>query len=315
MTGGSKPEIEEWTKSPPPPDKAAESRSSSGVSTGQKAKMDALAARAAKKKGSNGKTPKKRVREEDARDSSAAAAAVVLGSHKQDRGGGGGKKRRSGGDYLQFYNKKSPAAGRSANTIRPLQRRCLDCSSDISSKPNYHKRCVTCYLFEKTLAPSNGRASSGSLRASSPAAPPSSQWGSSNGSSQPRRHTDRDRPPPRAMPARIARGSGPRVDPRPRVAQGALHVESRQLREALEKSEVEAQFEAMQQVQEAIEISEVEPQHEMIQHQELFGGSTLLPLRGPDALEVEQGVLSKAEGFKLNSTAVAEAEKQLMDSS
>ena len=117
------------------------------------------------------------------------------------------------------------------------------------------------------------------------------------------------------MPARIARGSGPRVDPRPRVAQGALHVESRQLREALEKSEVEAQFEAMQQVQEAIEISEVEPQHEMIQHQELFGGSTLLPLRGPDALELEQGVLSKAEGFKLNSTAVAEAEKQLMDSS
>ena len=149
VTGGSAPEIKDWMNSPLPSERA--SSRSSGVSTGKKAKMDKLAARAAKKKQDSlspnqKKTPKKRVREEeDARGLPGPTAAA---------GDGGGGKRQSGGGPTG-----TPTGGGSFNNREShrLQRRCLDCRADISSAPKFYKRCFTC--FRRT----------GSLRASSSA--------------------------------------------------------------------------------------------------------------------------------------------------
>ena len=288
VTGGSAPEIKDWMNSPPPSERA--SSRSSGVSTGKKAKMDKLAARAAKKKQDSlspnqKKTPKKRVREEeDARGLPGPTAAA---------GDGGGGKRQSGGGRTG-----TPTGGGSFNNREShrLQRRCLDCRADISSAPKFYKRCFTC--FRRT----------GSLRASSSADIPH-RYSTKVAAAAPA-STEAGRANRYMLSATSLLRGGPAVL---RRTHGVLESEPWQLRQALEKSKFEAQFEERMQLKEALEISLVEPQLERMQHQELFGESTLLPLRGPDALELELGVLSKAEKAKLNSSAVSEAEKRTAD--
>ena len=286
VTGGSAPEIKDWMNSPLPSERA--SSRSSGVSTGKKAKMDKLAARAAKKKQDSlspnqKKTPKKRVREEeDARGLAGPTAAA---------GDGGGGKRQSGGGPTG-----TPTGGGSFNNREShrLQRRCLDCRADISSAPKFYKRCFTC--FRRT----------GSLRASSSADIPH-RYSTKVAAAAPA-STEAGRANRYMLSATSLLRGGPAVL---RRTHGALESEPWQLRQALEKSKFEAQFEERMQLKEALEISLVEPQLERMQHQELFGESALLPLRGPDALELELGVLSKAEKAKLNSSAVSEAEKRI----